>query len=145
MKLFYCIHCLGRNKQVNCKHFSNKSKKIITLICRNCCESYFNVNFLSEITETSRQHIYDILIKDFNISPKKLINKLRIERSILLFSNDKLKFYEIAEKSGFQNIRCYRQVFKDFMKHPPMQIREEILQTKHIINITQEYIMKLWI
>ncbi len=65
-----------------------------------------------------------LLSKQYNINFRRLLNQHRVEAAVHLLESTTMPITDIALKSGFQTIRSFNHVFREFMGKSPRDYRE---------------------
>ena len=135
---------------IKCKTISEFKSEITTIIVKICdfinSKTEFNDDkFEMQITRFVLDHYNECdlsistIAEHLNLSPNyvstlfkektgsgllKFINKIRLEKSLELLNDPNLKIKDIAELSGYANIRTFLSIFKKTMGITPSQYRE---------------------
>lgn len=64
-----------------------------------------------------------LLTTQYSISFRQLVNQYRVDEAVSLLESTELPITQIALKSGFQNVRTFNHVFKEFIGHTPREHR----------------------
>lgn len=105
--------------------FLLKLNKIIT---DHLSDSELDVAFLCREIGMSRATLYNKLKALTDVGVNDYINKLRIEKAILLITTTNLNFTEIAERCGFTTSRYFSTLFKQYTGETPTKYREKSSQ-----------------
>ena len=84
-----------------------------------------DVNFVAEQMAMSRASLYSKLKLVADTSIGDYINKLRMEKALLLLADKQLSIQEVSEKAGFTHQRYFSTVFKQFYGMTPSRYRQE--------------------
>jgi AraC-like DNA-binding protein/mannose-6-phosphate isomerase-like protein (cupin superfamily) len=77
---------------------------------------------LKQLAETfgyDYHYLSRLLTNEYGINFRQLVNQYRIDEAINLLESTDLPITQIALKSGFQNVRTFNHVFKEFLGHTP--------------------------
>ena len=88
---------------------------------------YQNKLTLDEIaskTYLSKTYLCSIFKKETGETITNYINKVRIEKSKLLFSDEKLSIVQIANMCGFEDQSYFTKIFKSYVGMTPKKYRE---------------------
>ncbi len=125
---------------------SDKARQLIdNTIRRNYDDENFNVNRLCEYLHTNPSSLREIVIRNYGLLPKDLIENMRLQYSLhlLLFE---MKIIEIAEKVGYANSRSFRTAFKRRLNIAPSEFRKMIstIPEERQVNIVMNCTRLLW-
>lgn len=67
-----------------------------------------------------------LLRQQYAISFNKLVNSYRLEAAKHMLESSEFNITDIAIESGFQNIRSFNHIFKEYMGVTPKQYREQL-------------------
>lgn len=99
-------------------------KKIIEEEIKKC---YTNTNFtvltLANNLNLSQSYLRDVVHQLFMMSPKKLIETIRLNESVSLLRSN-MSIYSISQKVGYSNSRSYRFAFKNRFGISPLRFKE---------------------
>lgn len=107
----------------------SKRRKIVEMAI-----SYIEENFNKEITLNSiadklhlnASYFCKVFTDEMGESFTKYLMKLRIEKAKELMSDPLKKIYEISDLVGYENVRYFTKIFKEFEGVTPVQYREKI-------------------
>ena len=128
----------SKKKVFRSKHFIEK------LILQNFSDTNFNVDLMARLIGISKAYLREIISMQYGISPHKLIEGYRLEKSLKLIEKD-LTEYQIVRKAGYSSPRSYRRAFKSRFGILPSKYKEII--NSQIYNISEyknELLEKLW-
>lgn len=66
-----------------------------------------------------------LLSREYGISFKQLVNRYRVESAVHLLESAECSVTEVAAKSGFQSIRSFNHVFKEYVGCTPKEYKPE--------------------
>lgn len=98
--------------------------KLNQIIAENMDKETIDIDFLCREIGMSRTSFYKKLKALTDISPNDYINKLKMEKAILLITTTDLPFTEIAELTGFTTSRYFSTAFKLYTKKTPTQYKK---------------------
>ena len=81
---------------------------------------------LADIFCVSQSHLCREFTKNFNLSPIKYLNNMRIEKAKELLSVSDLSISEVAYKVGFNDIHYFSRYFNKQEKISPVRYRKNI-------------------
>ncbi|MCP5053646.1 MAG: AraC family transcriptional regulator [bacterium] len=81
--------------------------KIITVIEKNKSDDQFTVRGLAGEVGISYSYLYEVVHKNYDMSPRQLIETVRLEEAIRLIAGG-MKMMDIVKKLGYDNIRTFR-------------------------------------
>ncbi len=90
-------------------------------------EEKLTVSSLAQKYHFSEKHFRYLFAKVIGISPKKYIEKVKMEYAYGLLKNTSLTISEIAEKLGFSSVRHFVTYFKKNYQITPSKCRKEII------------------
>ena len=67
-----------------------------------------------------------LLSREYGINFKQLVNRYRVEEAIHLLESTELPVTEVAMKSGFQSIRNFNHVFKEYTGSTPKEYKPTV-------------------
>ena len=106
------------------RSFSRSERQLIdTAIRENYEDVNFNVSQLCHYLHTNPTSLREIIIRNYGILPKNLIENMRLEYSLHLLLLD-LKIIEISEQTGYANSRSFRAAFKKRFHVTPIEFRK---------------------
>jgi len=138
---------------IKCKTISEFKSEITTVLVKICDfinskTEFNNDKFEIQIAKFVSEHYSECdlsisaIAEHLNLSPNyvsalfkektgsgllKFINKIRLDKSLELLSDPNLKIKDIAELSGYANVRTFLSIFKKTMGITPTQYRENNL------------------
>jgi len=83
-----------------------------------------NINELAKRSNVSTTHFLRVFKQEFGVSPKKYINRLKIESASVLLINTDHTIQEVCEQSGFNDIAYFNRCFKSETGFSPSQFRK---------------------
>lgn len=87
-------------------------------------QSKMSLDEIASITYLSKTYLCSIFKKETGDTIANYINKVRIEKSKLLFSDDSLSIVDIANMCGFEDQSYFTKIFKSFVGMTPKKYRE---------------------
>ena len=97
--------------------------KIRRIIENNVLNPNFNMKYLADIMFTSQANIINIFKKEYDTTPLKFYNKLRIDYACNLLTNSKLSIMEISNTLNFNDQHYFSNFFKKQLKISPYEYR----------------------
>ena len=114
------------------------------MIEENYTNSEFNVDSMSRMLGISKAYLREIIGMQHGLSPQKLIEGFRLEKSLKLIEKD-LTEYQIAKAVGYSSPRSYRRAFKLRFGILPSIYKEIINSQIYCISeYKHELLEKLW-
>ena len=99
--------------------------KLNEIISNHLTNPDLDVNFVAEQMAMSRASLYSKLKLVADTSIGDYINKLRMEKALLLLADKQLSIQEVSEKAGFTHQRYFSTVFKQLYGMTPSRYRQE--------------------
>jgi AraC-like DNA-binding protein len=88
------------------------------------------VDNLAEHLKVDRTTLFRTFKETFGVSPKKYIDRLRIEKACQLLSMNQLKIKDIAKACGYSNQSYFSQIFEKHFECSPSEWRKNNLRSK---------------
>lgn len=109
--------------------FSEKNNRIANIgkiidFCNNHFKEKISLNTLSKEIGISRSHISHTFSERIKMNFRDYINSLRIKHSVRLMNSGNMTITEIAYESGFESIRTFNRVFKQYYNMSPSEYRK---------------------
>lgn len=109
--------------------FSKKSNHIANIgkiidFCNNHFKEKISLDTLSKEIGISRSHISHTFSERIKMNFRDYINSLRIKHSVRLMNSGNMTITEIAYESGFESIRTFNRVFKQYYNMSPSEYRK---------------------
>jgi len=104
--------------------------KLNQIIQDNLSESTLDISFICQEIGMSRTVLFTKLKAITGMGANDYINKLRMDRAILLVLSTELSITEIAEQTGFSTPRYFSTVFKQHTGMTPTQYKKEHKQAQ---------------
>lgn len=98
--------------------------KLNKIIADHLSDSALDVAFLCREIGMSRATLYNKLKALTGVGANDYINKIRLEKAMLLITTTDLNFTEIAERVGFSTSRYFSTTFKQYTGETPTQYKE---------------------
>ena len=95
------------------------------IIIDNIANTSLDIPFVCKEIGMSRASLYNKLKALTGMSCNEYINKIRLERAIILITTTSKSFIEIADETGFANSRYFSTSFKQNTGMSPSQYRKE--------------------
>ena len=95
------------------------------IVVDNISDVSLDIPFVCKEIGMSRASLYNKLKALTNMSCNEYINKIRMERAIMLVKTTTKSFVEIADETGFANSRYFSTTFKQNTGMTPTQYRKE--------------------
>ena len=120
-------------------------RNILTIINDNFSDPNFTVYKLAEKLNISISYLYEISMIYLNQRPQKIIEAERLKCSLNLISDNNTNLYFVCKKSGYSNMKTYRNAFIRRLDITPSNLRNKLLseKTDTANAIRKEYINKL--
>lgn len=115
--------CYDKLKQYILNTQTTFNSKIEAIIKQNL-KNDLSIDFLCKSMHTSRVELYRQIKEIYNLSPAKLIKKIRLEYSKELLLTTKKKVYVIAEDCGIGDYNYFSKLFKKHFNQSPNKFRQ---------------------
>lgn len=102
------------------QHYAQKAKEFIELNY----SSGISPQQVADKLNISRSHLHRVFTQAFDASTGKYINKLRMDRAVLLLLTTPLSIHEISNSVGFENQLYFSNVFKKNFGLSPSDYRK---------------------
>ena len=97
--------------------------KLNRIIQENLSDTKLDVSFICKEVGMSRASLYTKLKALTGIGLNEYINKIRMEKAILLITATDFTFTDISEKVGFTTISYFSTAFKQYTGETPTAYR----------------------
>jgi AraC-like DNA-binding protein len=84
----------------------------LILYMRENLDKEISLDDLSQSVNISKGHLIELFKKEYNITPIKYLNRIRISKAKELLSSSSYNINQIAEKTGFQDSRYFSRIFR---------------------------------
>lgn len=95
----------------------------INAMKRGLADPELNLNRVAERVYMSPGYLSKRLKEETGLSFRDMLNKLRMEAAAAMIHQGKMKVYEIAEKTGYQNYRSFASAFESYYGTSPKKYR----------------------
>lgn len=110
-------------------------KKLSNYININMADSNLNVDHLAYFMNMSRSTFYRKVKQLSNISPKELIDEMRLKKAIELISENDYKVFQIARMVGYNSQSVFGKIFYRNFKQTPVEyintLKQQSLNNQH--------------
>lgn len=113
-----CIHC---STNLDWKFIATVKEKVE----EHMSEADFTVDKLCAILNMSRTSFYNKLKDLTNKTPSDYIRLIKLNHAALLLKSQEFTIAEIAEKTGFNDAKYFREVFKKHYNMTPSKYAKE--------------------
>ena len=124
-----CLQDLCKLCQVHFHQFGHNTNPLIhaalQAIEEHYCNSDFNLLALSEILNVSPNHLSAKFKQETGSAFTNYLQEKRLEHVKMLLRNPHLRIYEVAEQSGFRDVRYLIKVFRDATGLTPADYRQK--------------------
>jgi AraC-like DNA-binding protein len=118
--------------------------QIANAISNRYMDSLFGVTELAYELNMSESNLREIVCMNFGMSPQKLIETVRLEKTIKLISIDS-KQYSIAKIVGYASTRSFRRAFQKRIGMSPSKYKNILFNNnQQTYKIVQDTILGLW-
>jgi len=143
MNLYYCHNCILNNNNRECDKFSDKAVDTYKIISDNYSNVNFDVNLLSSYLGLSRSYVNELCVTNFEVPPRDLIKKIRLENALYILINTNLSIQKIAKKVGYLP-RQLHYTFKNYFKLKPYEVKKYLLNSNNFNFFIEELVFELW-
>lgn len=112
--------------QVTLESRSDKSDFLVGQMLNWVSENYtedITLKQLAQVFGYDYHYLSRLLTNEYGINFRQLVNQYRVDEAISLLESTDAPITQIALKSGFQNIRTFNHVFREFVGHTPKEHR----------------------
>lgn len=95
---------------------------------KNMSNSDFTIDVLCSLLSMSRSSFYTKIKHLTGEAPADYVRSLKIQKAAELLGEDKLNINEIAEATGFNDAKYFREVFKKHYNMNPSEYKKEVQQ-----------------
>lgn len=99
--------------------------KLNKIINENMENKELNIKFISQEIGMSRASLYNKLKSLTDMGANEYINRIRMEKAIVLLTQTDLSISDIAHQTGFSSPKYFSTVFKLYTEKTPTQYKEE--------------------
>ena len=119
-------------------------EKIVNAISNRYIDRLFGVTELAYELNSSESNLREIVCMNFGMSPQKLIETIRLEKTIKLIATDS-KQYSIAKTVGYSSTRSLRRAFQKRIGMSPSMYKNILFNNnQQTYEFIQETILGLW-
>ena len=123
-----CLYaaCSAYLDQVTLMPRSDKSDFLVGQMLNWISENYtedITLRQLAQVFGYDYHYLSRLLTDEYGIHFRQLVNQYRIDEAIHLLESTDMPITQIALKSGFQNIRSFNHVFREYVGHTPREHR----------------------
>lgn len=124
-----CLYalCAAYAREVNWQVRTDKSDFLVGDLLDWLAQHYAeNVTLKGAAVQFGYEYHYfsHLLSRQYNINFRRLLNRYRVEAAVHLLESTALPITDIALKSGFQTIRSFNHVFREYTGKSPREYRE---------------------
>lgn len=119
-------------------------EKIENHIRKRYADKLFDVNCLAEELKISKSYLREIINMNYNCCPHHLIEMIRLERVIILLSNEQKYIYSVCSNVGYANFKTFRTAFKKCTKMTPTEFKNVIKKSINVQKEIEKMINYIW-
>jgi len=124
-----CLYalCAAYEREVTWQSRADKSDFLVgDLLDWLACHYTENVTLKGAAVQFGYEYHYfsHLLSRQYNINFRRLLNQYRVEAAVHLLESTDWSITDIALKSGFQTIRSFNHVFREYTGKSPREYRE---------------------
>lgn len=116
-----CLHCINN---IDWRFIEEVKKQVED----HMSNSDFTIDVLCSLLNMSRSSFYSKIKSLTGEAPADYVRSLKIQKAAELLSEDKLNINEIAEATGFNDAKYFREVFKKHYNMNPSEYKKEVQQ-----------------
>ncbi len=118
---------------------SPKLESIVKYVEEHCCDNDISVALICEEFGIHKNTLTHMFKKEFAMTYKDYIIKLRIEKAKELLRNKDLTITQISEQVGYINISSFIRLFKELTGTTPNTYRIYLMETNHSVFKEKRY------
>ena len=122
----------------------NAIKYIEIVIQSNFTNPTFGVNQLADKIGISISYLREITWNKYDMSPRLLIETIRLEAATNLMLMDHLNFYQICKHTGFNHPKTFRRTFQRRLGLAPSECKKNLEIYKYPVNKIDHIKKILW-
>lgn len=84
-------------------------------------DTNLNIDLLADYMSMSRPTFYRRVKAVTNLSPKELVDQVRVRKAAELIAENDLKIFQVASKVGYNSQSVFGQNFQKYFKHSPKE------------------------
>ncbi len=119
-------------------------QSIESVIQANIANPSFGVNQLAEEIGISVSYLREITWIEYDMSPRFLIETIRIETALNLLSLDHQNLCQISKQTGFNHPKTFRRTFQRRLDISPSECKENLMSCKDFSIIIDQLKETLW-
>ncbi len=105
-------------------------KEITEIIDQNFTDPAFNINALRHKLGISYSVLYEGFVQNLKFSPRIALENKRIEKALILLSQNNKTICEICSHIGYANTKTLRNVLKKRFNKSPSQMQDMLSNLK---------------
>ncbi len=122
----------------------NITQNIETIIRNNYHNPRFGVKALAEKSGFSVTYLREMIYHHYQTSPQKLIENIRLEKALIMLSENHRNLYKLARQVGYQYPKTFRQALKRRLHITPSTLQALFRQADDAEKILNALRKKLW-
>lgn len=104
----------------------SKTSRAVNYIYKNFSDPTLSNQKIADHLKISETYLNKQFVKSNGITPKKFVQKVRMENAVKLFSEDSISMGEIAELCGFTGVYSFSRAFKRYTHKSPTEYKKEL-------------------
>lgn len=104
----------------------SNASRAVNYIYKNFNNPTFTNKEIADYLRISETYLNKQFLKNNGITPKKFVQKIRMENAIKLLGEDNYSMGEIAEMCGFTSIYSFSRAFKTYTHKSPTEYKKEL-------------------
>lgn len=104
----------------------SNASRAVNYIYKNFSNPMLTNKEIADYLKISETYLNKQFLKDNGTTPKKYVQKIRMENAIKLLSEDNSTMSEIAELCGFSSIYNFSRAFKNYTNKSPTEYKKDI-------------------
>lgn len=105
---------------------NSNASRAVKYIYKNLSNPMLTNKEIANYLKISETYLNKQFLKNNGITPKKFVQKARMENAIKLLSEDNSTMSEIAELCGFSSIYNFSRAFKNYTGKSPTEYKKEV-------------------
>ena len=99
-------------------------KGIEIFIREHLHDKQFCVDYISQKLEISHSYLREIIWMQYNVSPHKLVETIKLEIAIELIATSEYNNFQICNLTGYHNLKTFYQALKKRLQMTPGECKQ---------------------